>query len=225
MAFQGYRHKSDKTVGENEASPTKVAGHPEMTYHDGTSNNMLAPVREASITETARSTSWGRSMGDAGDNPGKQGYGGPSSVNPGERPGAATVAADAPVDAVKMRSSLAAQKARSVPTIGKPALRISLRSRPTRPPRGCVRATTRAAPFRRRSGHPSSTILRLAAQPCCASVKASDALHRPQRGREYWVETPWGTTVSERTKSLQQAEAWCAGLNRTAEAHDERKSR
>jgi hypothetical protein len=101
MAFQGYRHKSDKTVGENEASPTKVAGHPEMTYHDGTSNKTPAPVREVSTTDLARSTSWGRSMGDPGDNSSKQGYGGASSLSPGERSGPATISASAPVDAVK----------------------------------------------------------------------------------------------------------------------------
>jgi hypothetical protein len=101
MAYQGYRSKTDKTVGENEASPTKVAGRPDLKYRDGGENRTPAPVREVSITETARSTSWGRSMGDAGDNSGKQGYGGPSSVNPGERTGPATVNPCAPVDAVK----------------------------------------------------------------------------------------------------------------------------
>jgi hypothetical protein len=101
LAFQGYRHKSDKTVGENEKSPTKVAGHPEMTYHDGTSNKTPAPVKEVSQTDISRSTSWGRSMGDVGDNPGKNGFGGASSLSPGERSGPATIDPTSPVDAVK----------------------------------------------------------------------------------------------------------------------------
>jgi hypothetical protein len=100
MAFQGYRHKSDKTVGENKASPTKVAGRGPVRYRDGTENKTPSPTGAVTTPDQARSTSWGRSGGAAGDNPGKQGFGGASSVNPGERPGPATVNPQASTDRV-----------------------------------------------------------------------------------------------------------------------------
>jgi len=100
MATQSYRHRLDKTVGENASSPTKVAGRPPVKYRDGTENKTPAPTGPVTTPDQARSTSWGRSGGAAGDNPGKQGYGGASSVNPGERPGPATVNPQASTDRV-----------------------------------------------------------------------------------------------------------------------------
>lgn len=100
MATQSYRHRLDKTVGENESSPTKVAGRPPQKYRDGRENRTPAPTGPVTTPDQARATSWGRSGGGAGDNPGKQGYGGPSSVNPGERTAPATVNPNAPTDQV-----------------------------------------------------------------------------------------------------------------------------
>jgi hypothetical protein len=100
MATQSYRHRLDKTVGENASSPTKVAGRPPVKYRDGTENKTPAPTGPVTTPDQARSTSWGRSGGAAGDNPGKQGYGGASSVNPGERSGPATVNPQASTDRV-----------------------------------------------------------------------------------------------------------------------------
>jgi hypothetical protein len=101
MAFQGYRHKSDKTVGENAASPTKVPGYGRpVAYKTGAENKTPSPTGPVTTPDMARTTSWGRSSGAAGDNPGKAGFGGPSSVNPGERAGPATVDPQAPVDGV-----------------------------------------------------------------------------------------------------------------------------
>ena len=101
MSTQKYRHGSDRTVGENRSSPTKVPGYGRpVTYRDGTENKTPAPTRPVTTPDMARSTSWGRSSGAPGDNPGKQGYGGASSVNPGERAGPATVNPQASTDRV-----------------------------------------------------------------------------------------------------------------------------
>ncbi len=100
MATQKYRSRLDATVGENKASPTKVAGRGPVRYKDGTENATPAPVKQVDALSIARSTSWGHSLGDPGDNPGKNGYGGASSINPGERAGKATVAPQAPTDNV-----------------------------------------------------------------------------------------------------------------------------
>ncbi len=70
-------------------------------YKKGGENLTPAPTKSPDTTEAiARSTSWGRSSGDPKDNSSKQGYGGASSLNPGERSGPATVDAS-PTDAVK----------------------------------------------------------------------------------------------------------------------------
>ena len=100
MATQKYRSRLDQTVGENKASPTKVPGRGPQKYRTGGENATPAPTGAVTTPDQARSTSWGRSSGAAGDNPGKQGYGGPSSVNPGERPGPATVNPQARTDTV-----------------------------------------------------------------------------------------------------------------------------
>jgi hypothetical protein len=100
MATQSYRHRLDKTVGENASSPTKVAGRPPVKYRDGSENKTPAPTGAVTTPDQARSTSWGRSGGAAGDNPGKQGYGGASSVNSGEKSGPATVNPQAGTDRV-----------------------------------------------------------------------------------------------------------------------------
>ncbi len=93
MAHQGYRHKSDKTVGENKASPTKVAGRGPVKYKTGTENKTPAPVKPAPTPDELRSTAWGR--GSYGAN----GWGGASSVQPGETV-SAKLKVNAPVDAV-----------------------------------------------------------------------------------------------------------------------------
>lgn len=102
MAFQGYRHRTDKTVGANVTTQKLAPGHPpEKQPKAGAENKTPAPVRAPTTTpDMARSTSFGRSSGDNGDNSGKQGYGGPSSLNPGERAGPATVNPQAPTDRV-----------------------------------------------------------------------------------------------------------------------------
>lgn len=103
MATQRYRSRLDKTVGENEASPTRAThpARPEVQPKPGAENRTPAPVAPPSTTaDMARSTSWGRSSGAPGDNPGKSGFGGPSSLNPGERSGPATINAQASHDAV-----------------------------------------------------------------------------------------------------------------------------
>jgi hypothetical protein len=100
MATQSYRHRLDKTVGENASSPVKVAGRPAVKYRTGGENKTPAPIKPVETPDMARSTSWGRSQGDPGDNSGKQGFGGSSSTRPGERPAHATVDPQAPTDRV-----------------------------------------------------------------------------------------------------------------------------
>lgn len=93
MATTKYRHKSDRTVGENAASPTKVAGRGPVKYKIGTENKTPAPVKPAPTPDELRSTAWGR--GSYGAN----GWGGASSVQPGEKVQSA-LKVNAPVDAV-----------------------------------------------------------------------------------------------------------------------------
>jgi hypothetical protein len=74
----------------------KAPGHEheaETPYRDGGENKTPSPVHpsDAAGLEMARSTSWGRSDGAPGANSGRMGYGGPSSVNPGERAGPAAI--------------------------------------------------------------------------------------------------------------------------------------
>ena len=71
-----------------------------MRYRTGGENKTPAPTKQVDTLALARSTSWGHSLGDPGDNPGKSGYGGASSINPGERAGPATVNPQAPTDGV-----------------------------------------------------------------------------------------------------------------------------
>lgn len=98
MATQSYRHKTDKTVGANVTTQKLAPGHaPELQPKPGAENKTPAPTR---TPEQMRSTSWGRSGGDPGDNSGKNGYAGASSLNPGERSGPATVNPLASTDAV-----------------------------------------------------------------------------------------------------------------------------
>lgn len=100
MATQKYRSRLDKTVGENRGSPTKVPGHGQVAFPKGGENKTPAPTGAVTTPDQARATSWGRSGGAAGDNSGKNGFGGASSVNPGERPGPATVNPQASTDRV-----------------------------------------------------------------------------------------------------------------------------
>lgn len=103
MATQKYRSRLDTTVGENEAGPTRAThpARPELPVKAGRENKTPAPLATPTTTsDQARATSWGRSGGDRGDNAGKQGYGGPSSLNPGERAGEATISPQASHDAV-----------------------------------------------------------------------------------------------------------------------------
>jgi len=76
-------------------------GAPELSVRPGGENRTPAPINFPSTTaDQARSTSWGRSGSKATDNPGANGYGGPSSLNPGERAAAATINAGASTDVV-----------------------------------------------------------------------------------------------------------------------------
>jgi len=100
MATQKYRSRLDKTVGENRSSPTKVPGHGQVAFPKGGENKTPAPVKPVMTPDMARSTSFGRSSGDPGDNSGKQGYGGSSSTRPGEAPAKATVNPQAGTDRV-----------------------------------------------------------------------------------------------------------------------------
>lgn len=123
MAHQGYRHKSDKTVGENKASPTKVAGRGPVKYKTGTENKTPAPVKPAPTPDELRSTAWGR--GSYGAN----GWGGASSVQPGETV-SAKLKVNAPVDAVLdnvIRGSGSVSRLTSVATTGKRERSIRLR--------------------------------------------------------------------------------------------------
>ncbi len=98
IAFQGYRHKSDRTVGENESSPTKVAGRPEMQYRDGTENLTPPPVK-AFDPLTARDSAWGRAT-TGSNNPGKNSFNGPVSTPPGAKADPADVNPQAGTDLV-----------------------------------------------------------------------------------------------------------------------------
>ena len=101
MATTRYRHNSDRTVRTNRATPKMAPGHPpELQPKAGAENLTPPPTKQVDTLALARSTSWGHSLGDPGDNPGKNGFGGASSLHPGERAGAATIKATAPVDAV-----------------------------------------------------------------------------------------------------------------------------
>lgn len=93
MSTQKYRDRSDGTVAENSGTSRPVhPARPELNVKPGGENKTPAPVASPSTTaDIARSKSWGRSMGDMGDNSGKAGYGGASSLNPGERPAPATI--------------------------------------------------------------------------------------------------------------------------------------
>lgn len=101
MATTKYRHSSDRTVDTNKTTPKMAPGHPaELQPKSGAENRTPAPTRQVDTLALARSTSWGHSLGDPGDNPGKNGFGGASSVNPGERAGPATVSPQAKTDRV-----------------------------------------------------------------------------------------------------------------------------
>ena len=77
MATQKYRSQLDKTVGENRGSPTKVPGHGQVTFPKGGREQNAKPDRAGHYARSGTAKSWGRSSGAAGDNSGKQGYGGP----------------------------------------------------------------------------------------------------------------------------------------------------
>ncbi len=103
-AAQTYRHKSDHTVGSNESTKSTAPGHEHAvtTPPPGGENKTPAPLTTAGdMRAILRDTSWGR----AGDRPqdqnsGKNGYGGPSSLSPGERAPDATIRATAKTDLV-----------------------------------------------------------------------------------------------------------------------------
>ncbi len=101
MATQKYRSRLDHTVGANGATPKTAPGHPpELQPKAGAENLTPPPTKQVDTLALARSTSWGHSLGDPGDNPGKQGFGGASSVNPGECAGKATIDPQASTDTV-----------------------------------------------------------------------------------------------------------------------------
>ncbi|MGD0076858.1 MAG: hypothetical protein ABSD31_21410 [Candidatus Binataceae bacterium] len=101
MAFQGYRSRSDQTVGANEATKKRAPGH-EQARNDpppGGENKTPAPVSAAQVL-SARDSAWGRAH-DGAENPGANSYGQASSLNPGQKADPAAVNPCAPVDAVK----------------------------------------------------------------------------------------------------------------------------
>jgi hypothetical protein len=102
MATTRYRHPSDRTVGTNAATRRPVhPGAPELPVKAGRENKTPPPVNAPSTTaDLARSTSWGRAGNRATDNPGRNGYGGASSVNPGEAAAKATINPQASTDTV-----------------------------------------------------------------------------------------------------------------------------
>ncbi len=101
MATQRYRDRSDETVGLNELTPSVAPGHaPEKQPAPGAENKTPAPLSTAELARV-KDTAWGRAGDQPGDqNPGKNGYGGASSLSPGQRAPAAKVNPLAPRDAV-----------------------------------------------------------------------------------------------------------------------------
>ena len=104
MAYQGYRHESDKTVGSNEGTKSTAPGHEHAvtTPPPGGENKTPAPLNTAGdVRAMLKDRAWGR----AGDQPqdqnsGKNGFGLASSLHPGEKGAPATLNPQAGTDAV-----------------------------------------------------------------------------------------------------------------------------
>lgn len=119
MATQAYASRDNdpkKKVDVTRLAQTQAPGHPpEKPPRDGAENRTPAPLRPPVTTaDMARATSWGRSSGDPGDNSGRQGYGGPSSLNPGERSGKAAIDPHGPAGADPVLQNLIHGTARAI---------------------------------------------------------------------------------------------------------------
>lgn len=118
MATQAYmsRNSDGKKVDVTKLAQRQAPGHPaELQPRDGAENRTPAPTREPTSTaDLARSTSWGRSSGDMGDNPGKAGYGGASSLNPSEKAGDPVFSPLGPAGADPVLRNLAMGTARAI---------------------------------------------------------------------------------------------------------------
>jgi hypothetical protein len=90
MAYQGYRHKTDKTVGNHA---------PVESVKAGGKNKTPAPLTQLTVN-LGRDTAWGASNGGPQDNSGKNRYGGPSSVDPGMKGGEPNIRAMPDTDLV-----------------------------------------------------------------------------------------------------------------------------
>lgn len=101
MATQAYRDRSDETVAENSGTSRPVhPARPELPVKAGSENKTPAPLTTADLTRR-KDTAWGRAGDQPQDqNPGKNGFGGPSSIPPGTHAPAATVNPMAPRDLV-----------------------------------------------------------------------------------------------------------------------------
>ena len=95
MATSAYmpRDTEKKNVDVTKLAQTQAPGHPpELQPKAGAENRTPSSTRDAMTTmELAKATSWGRSRGDGKDNPGKMGNATPSSLNPSEKAGPATI--------------------------------------------------------------------------------------------------------------------------------------
>lgn len=118
MATQVYmpRETKKKNVDVTRLAQTQAPGHPpELQPRDGAENRTPSPTRAPTSTaDIARSTSWGRSMGDPGDNASKQGFGGASSLNPSEKAGPATIDPHGPAGADPVLRNLAMGTRRAI---------------------------------------------------------------------------------------------------------------
>lgn len=121
MATQSYYERSTKKSGVDveRLRQTQVPGHPpELQPKPGAEGRTPSPTRAPTSTaDQARSTSWGRSDGsrDAGNsNPGKQGFGQASSLNPSEKAGPATIDPLGPAGADPILQNLRMGTARAI---------------------------------------------------------------------------------------------------------------
>lgn len=119
MATQSYmdRNTVKKKIDVTRLAQRQAPGHPpELQPRDGAENRTPSPTREPTTTslEISRSRSWGRAAGSASDNPGAMGAATPSSLNPGERAGPATIDPLGPAGADPVLENLRMGTARAV---------------------------------------------------------------------------------------------------------------
>lgn len=120
MATQAYmpRDSEKKKVDVTKLAQTLAPGHPpELQPKSGAENRTPAPTRDPYSTfENAKSTSWGRAGKGAINekNASAMGYGGPSSINPSEKAGPATIDPHGPAGADPVLKNLAMGTARAI---------------------------------------------------------------------------------------------------------------